>query len=97
MRADTAEATSKAFGLTSPPKPGEVPNSVTEELRLLRTRMNSAAAEFREAIKVQSGKYKVKPTALRRYVNALASDKVDEVRAETDDLERLIGSPGAAE
>jgi hypothetical protein len=79
------------FDLTSPGKPGEIPAGVVEELRVLRTNANESVAIFRDAVKVQAEKHKIKPKALRRYVNALASDKVDETRAETVDLEKLLG------
>lgn len=83
------------FALSSP-TPGKVPAGVVTELRGLRTNANIAVADFREAIKVQADKHKIKPAALRRYVNALASDKVDEVRKEAEDLESLIDQAPAA-
>jgi hypothetical protein len=81
----------KAFELESPAEPGKVPDSVIEELRSLRTAANETATDFREAINVQADKYKIKRAALRRYVVALGLDKVDEAKAEAEDLERLIG------
>jgi hypothetical protein len=80
----------KNFKLEST-QPGHVPAGVIEELRRLRTEANEASTDFREAIKVQADKHKVKPAALRRYVIALGRDKVDEAKAEAEDLERLIG------
>lgn len=90
--------TAEGFNLTPPDperaacRPTAVPVATIEELRHLRTEANSAATQFREAIKLQADKYKVKPAALRRYVIALARDLVDEARAEAEDLERLIGA-----
>lgn len=76
------------FALESP-EPGKVPDGVIEELRRLRTSANEASTDFREAIKLQADKAGIKPAALRRFVNALASDKVDELRAEVTDIETL--------
>lgn len=73
-------------------KPGKVPPRVVEELRKLRTAANEGATDFREAVKVQADKHKVKPAALRRYITALARDQVDEARAEAEDLSELIGA-----
>lgn len=72
-------------------EPGKVPDGVIGELRRLRTSANEASTDFREAIKLQADKHKIKPAALRRYVIALGNDKVDELRAEVDDVEGLIG------
>jgi hypothetical protein len=72
-------------------QPGKVPPGVIEELRRLRTDANEAATDFREAIKLQADKHKVKASALRRYVIALGQDKVDELRAEAIDVEALVG------
>lgn len=94
MKSNAAK-TDDNFALSSP-TPGKVPAGVVEELRRLRTSANEASTELREAIKVQADKHKVKPAALRRYVNALASDKVDEARKEAEDLESLIGLAPAA-
>ena len=70
--------------------PGEVPSRVIEELRSLRNAQNEATATFRDAVKVQAEKHKLKPKALRRYVNALASDKVDEAKVECEQIVHLI-------
>jgi hypothetical protein len=79
------------FNLESPPEPGKVSAGVIEELRKLRNGANEAATDFREAITLQAEKHKVKAAALRRYVIALASDKVDGLEAEVLDIEKLIG------
>lgn len=73
------------------PGTGKVPPGVVEELKNLRTRANGAVTLFREAVKVQADKHKVKPAALRRYVVALGNDKVDELKAEAVDIEALVG------
>jgi len=83
------------FQLEPPVEPGNVPTGVIDELRVLRTAANDASTDFREAIKVQADKHKIKPAALRKYVVALGRDKVDEARAEAADLERLIDSSPA--
>jgi hypothetical protein len=82
----------KNFELEPDPVPGEVPERVVEELRNLRTRANDAVAQWREACKVQAEKYQLKPSALRKFVNALASDKVDALEAECADVTSLIES-----
>lgn len=69
--------------------PGTVPENVVEELRNLRIIANGRAADFREAVKVQSEKHHVKAKALAKFVNALASDHLDATRAEAEDLLRL--------
>ncbi len=71
-------------------EPGKVPDGVIEELRRLRSAANEGATDFREAIKVQADKHKVKPAALRRYVIALGRDSVDELGREVRDIEHLI-------
>jgi len=93
----TAEKKSKGmlnskgeFALEPDVEPGKVPVAVINELRALRTNANDASTLFREAITVQAEKHKVKPKALRKYVVALGNDKVDEAKAEAEDLERLI-------
>jgi hypothetical protein len=72
------------------PEPGKVPDGVIEELRRLRTEAKDHAAAFKEATKVQAAKFRIKPSALRRYVAALADDKIVVVTEETNDLERLL-------
>lgn len=86
---------SKDFELESNNTPGTVPTRVVDELRRLRTKQNDAATDFREAIKVQADKHKIKPAALRRYVVALGNDKLDELAAEAADLEGLCESSNA--
>jgi hypothetical protein len=80
------------FSLTPDAAAGEVPANVIEELRILRNAQNEAAADFREALKVQAGKHKVKAKALKRYVNALAADKLDETQVEVEQVLHLIES-----
>jgi hypothetical protein len=78
------------FALEPDAEPGKVPKRVIDELRRLRTAANDASTDFREAIKIQSEKRKIKPAALRRYIVALGNDRVDEVRVEAEQLETLI-------
>ena len=75
--------------------PGTVPTRVLDELRVLRTRLNEAQTAFAEAIKLQSEKHGVKSAALRKVIIALGRDKVDEVRAEAEDIESLIEGASA--
>jgi hypothetical protein len=72
------------------PEPGKVPEGVIEELRRIRTEAKDHVTAFTEAIKVQAAQFGIKPSALRRYVAALADDKIALVTEETDDLERLL-------
>jgi hypothetical protein len=82
------------FALEPDAEPGTVPAGVIGELRVLRTKQNDAATDFREAIKIQSEKHKIKASALRRYIVALGNDRVDDVRTEAEQLEHLIETSG---
>lgn len=70
---------------------GEVPEGVVYELCAAKTTAKDYAAAFADAIKEQAAKYGVKPAALRRFVTARESDKLDEAKAECNDLANLIG------
>jgi hypothetical protein len=87
---NTAGGNGENFSL-EPQTPGTVPAPVITELRALRNAQNEKAVAFREAVKIQAEKHGIKPAALTAYIVALASDKLDQKRAETHDLERLIG------
>jgi hypothetical protein len=78
------------FALESEGRAGEVPARVIEELRNLRLEANEALASYRDAVKIQAGKHRLKASALRRYVQALASDKVEEARVEASQVVTLI-------
>ena len=85
-----AQSNVRDFALQPDTPAGEVPANVIEELRVLRNLQNEATVDFRDAVKVQAGKHKVKAKALRRYVNALARDKLDDTRAECEQVVHLI-------
>lgn len=70
---------------------GEVPAKVIDELVTAKASAKNYASAFGEAIKAQAAKYGVKPAALRKFVTAREADKVDELEAETGDLEKLLG------
>lgn len=72
------------------PKHGEVPQATIEELVAARVMASDYAKAFADAVKAQAERYKIKPGALRRYVCALAGDKVEDVERETDDLAALL-------
>jgi len=71
-------------------EPGVVPERVISELRRSRANAKDYAQAFSDAVTAQATKYSIKPGALKRYIVALEADKVDELDAETDDLERLL-------
>lgn len=89
--ADGTEEHLGTFALEPSAEPGHVPERVIDELRQARTTAKDYAQAFADAVKAQAEKYRVKPGALRRYVTALEADKLEELDAETDDLDRLIG------
>jgi hypothetical protein len=60
-----------------------IPQSTVNELVQLCVVRSEAAAQFKEAIKAQALLYEVHPTALRRYVAAIAEDTLEELRNET--------------
>jgi hypothetical protein len=73
-----------------PTTPGQVPERVIEELRAACHTAVDYAGAFADACKAQAEKYGIKPGALKRYVKALEGDKLEDVEAETDDLQALI-------
>ena len=77
--------------MLEPSEPGIVPERVIAELRQARTIAKDHAQAFSDAVTAQATKYQIKPGALKRYVCALEADKLEELDAETDDLDRLIG------
>ena len=83
------------FALEPDAEPGTVPSGVIDELRVLRTKANDASTDFREAVKIQAEKAHIKPSVLRKYIVALGRDKVDEARAEAEQLEHLIETSAA--
>jgi hypothetical protein len=83
------KATGEVFAL-EPSEPGVVPPRVIEELRRGFREAKDYADAFGEAVKAQAEKHGIKLKALRRYIAALESDKLDEEAAVAADLERLI-------
>jgi hypothetical protein len=79
-----------AFALEPSTAAGRIPQRVVDELKHCRTRAKDFAQAYSEAIKAQAQKYAIKPGALKRYVNALEADKLEELDGETEDLTRLI-------
>lgn len=75
----------------SEPEGGRIPWSVIDELRHARAIAKDYVQGYSDAAKAQAEKYKLKPSALKRYIAALEDDKLDDLDAETNDLEKLIG------
>jgi hypothetical protein len=69
-----------------------IPQSTLNELVQLCVVRSEAAAQFKEAIKAQAALYEVHPTALRRYVSALAVDEIEELEREINATRELISS-----
>lgn len=77
--------------LTGPiPKHGEILQRTIDELVEAKRRASDMAKAFGDAIAAVAEQAQIKPSALRRYVCALAGDKVDDVERETDDLAALL-------
>jgi len=88
--ATIAESGEPPFELVPSPPPGEIPARTIDELRICYREAKDYAGAFRDAIKAQAERAKIKPAALRRYIAALEGDKIDEAAKEAEDLERLI-------
>lgn len=71
---------------------GEIPERVIGELRTARRTAKDYARAYSDAAKAQAGKYGVNERALKRFIAALEDDKVGELDAEAQALERLIGT-----
>jgi len=84
--------TSDDFTLSSPPLPGEVPQSVIAELRECRKRAADFSQAFSESVRAQAEKYGVAPSALRRFVCALEGGDIDKLTREAEDIERLVAA-----
>lgn len=97
--AETGKEEKKArpdFDLESDPLPGKVPKRVITELVGAKQRAQHMAAALSDAIKAQAEKYKVKPAALREYIGAVATDKLEALDAKLDHLVKLIEDNDAA-
>lgn len=79
------------FDLEPSPVRGEVPAAVREELVALKVAAKDAAAGFAAAIEAQAEKYGVSRPALRRYITAMAGDKLEALEAENESLAQLLG------
>jgi len=84
------------FALQPSPPPGEISENVIAELRRCYREAKDYAGAFRDALKAQSEKARIRPGALRRYIAALEGDSIDEAAKEAEDLERLIEAHGTA-
>jgi hypothetical protein len=71
--------------------PQAIDQAVIDELVGGKLRAADMTAACSDAIKAQAEKHNVKPGALRKYVAALAADKLEDARAETQQLADLIG------
>lgn len=83
------------FALEPSPPPGEISETVINELRRCYREAKDYTGALGDAVKAQAEKAKIKPAALLRYIAALEGDTIDEAAKEAEDLERLIES-GAA-
>lgn len=72
--------------------PGEVPARVIDELLGAFSIAKDYSLSLGDAIKAQAEKYKIEPRALRKYVAALAGDKVKDAEKEASDLQALIAT-----
>lgn len=77
------------FDLDMPVK-GRVRDSVIAELARLRNVAKDESETFTEAVKEIAKKHALKPGALKRYVCAVADDKVQALAHETADVEKLL-------
>ncbi len=73
------------------PENGRVGKNVLADLVRERNIAKDHAQAFADAVKRVAEKHRVKPVALKRYVVAIADDKVAALNKETDDLELLLG------
>jgi hypothetical protein len=79
------------FSLEPAPSQGEIPQRVIDELVGARRIAKNFVEAFADAVIAQADKYKVNKSALKRYVCAIESDKIDEMNSEVADLEKLLG------
>ena len=68
-----------------------IPPRVIDELCAARTTAKDYAEAYTGAVTAQAERYKIKPAALKRYIAAKEADKLDDLDAEMNDLEKLIG------
>lgn len=71
--------------------PQEISQAVIDELVAGKLRAADMTTACGDAIKAQAEKHNVKVGALRKYVSALAADKLEDTRAEVAQLADLIG------
>jgi hypothetical protein len=81
------------FALEPSVPDGNTPERVIEELCAARTTARDYAEAYNAAIVGQAEKYKLQPSALKRFVNAKEVDALEKLDEETTDLEKLIGQP----
>jgi hypothetical protein len=70
---------------------GHIPQRVVDELVQVRTVARDYAQSYSDAIKQQAERFGIPVGALKRYVAAVADDKLDDARDEVDALEKLLG------
>lgn len=73
------------------PSDGNIPPRVIDELCAARTTAKDYAEAYTAAVTGQAERYKINPAALKRFINAKTADKLDDLDAELNDLEKLIG------
>jgi hypothetical protein len=73
---------------------GHIPQRVVDELVNVRTIAKDYAQSYSDAVKQQAERFGIPVGALKRYVTAIADDKVQDARTEVDALERLLGVGG---
>lgn len=78
------------FGLEPSPAKGEIPQRVVGELINARTIAKDYAQSYADAVKAQGEKHGIPVGALKRYIAALADDKVEDAINEVTALERLL-------
>lgn len=83
------EARAPDFALE--PSDGNIPPRVIDALCAARTTAKDYAEAYSGAVTAQAEKYKLRPAALKRFINAREADKMDDLDAELNDLEKLIG------
>lgn len=69
---------------------GNIPQRVIDELVESRRIAKDYAQGYADALKAQAEKYKLKPGALKRYVNAVEGNTLEDLDAEADDLAKLL-------
>lgn len=80
----------RPFELEPSAPQGEIPRRIVDELIECRRIAKDYAQSYADAVKNQAEKHGIPVGALKRYVAALADDKVEEASIETEALEKLL-------